>query len=51
MSLKWTILIAPGLVLAAAIAYLAADYLTVDKCLDRGGRWDAQLRTCQGARR
>lgn len=51
MSLKWKMPIALGLVLAAAVAYLAVDYLTVDKCLDRGGRRDAQLRICQGARR
>jgi drug/metabolite transporter (DMT)-like permease len=37
-----------GIVLLG-LGYVLWDYLTVDRCLDRGGKWDAPRSRCIGA--
>jgi hypothetical protein len=33
--------------LAALLAWLwSSDFILIDKCLDAGGRWHAEARTC-----
>lgn len=32
-----------------ALAVWVGHELTVDSCLDRGGRWNRELSTCEGA--
>lgn len=34
------IMVAGLLIVIAAVAFALQDYLSVDRCLDRGGRWE-----------
>jgi hypothetical protein len=45
---RMVLLVAIGLI-AIVFAYFLNDYLTVDRCLDAGGRWDHSAGRCIGA--
>lgn len=34
-------------ILLAAMFFLLRDWMTVDRCLDAGGRWDAAAEECE----
>jgi hypothetical protein len=36
-----------AVMVAAAIWFWNSEWLAIDTCLDRGGRWDEQTRVCQ----
>jgi len=40
------ILVAIALAVAAAVAWWVARQLSIDGCLDRGGRWDYERSLC-----
>lgn len=46
MNRKWGILIA-GVILLAVFLFWYRDYMSVDKCLDNGGRWNYKRKACE----
>lgn len=36
---------------AVALAVCAWDEITIDRCLDNGGRWNSEKSACEGAPR
>ena len=47
----WIGIVAMGLILALMpLARCAQQFLAIDKCLDRGARWDYEKHQCEGAR-
>ena len=47
--MKRALVVALIISLLIAAAWIARDYLTVDKCLDQGGRWNGTSRECEMA--
>ena len=45
--MKRYLILGAGVVLLLAVILLLKDYLTVDKCLDAGGRWNQALKRCE----
>jgi hypothetical protein len=49
--LKNALFVAGVIAVVAIVAGLWISHeLTIDSCLDRGGRWNGELRSCEGAR-
>lgn len=47
IAMKIRIVVIAAVILAVlGISYLFWDYMTVDSCLDRGGRWDKSQDMC-----
>lgn len=45
---RWLVLVAVlGLVMACITVLVATDFFSIDACLDKGGRWDAEIKACQ----
>lgn len=47
--MKKVLFVALVVSLLALAASIARDYLSVDRCLDRGGRWNEASRECEMA--
>jgi hypothetical protein len=43
-------LIVVALGVLVAVVMWASDFLKIDSCLDRGGAWNYERGTCEGAR-
>jgi hypothetical protein len=46
MNIGRTLLLIVAVAVLAALLATIYDYLTVDKCLDAGGRWDKPQQRC-----
>lgn len=42
--MKWVLIV--GFLAVLGLGYVLYDYLTVDSCLDAGGKWDSDLMAC-----
>ena len=45
--MKKALIVALIISLLIAVAWIARDYLTVDRCLDQGGRWNETSHECE----
>ena len=42
--MKWVLIV--GFLAVLGLGYVLYDYLTVDSCLDAGGKWDSDRMAC-----